>query len=210
MRFFEIDKRHVKCMFGIIGSPIEAFDEMRHEGMGSFALATLMYLLFFASVVASRQWTGYLFNMARVEALNIFTMMALSLGLIFLFIVANMAVCTLLDGEGSLSDVYVTTAYALLPFIMFTPPIILLSNLMSLSEGSYFALLTTVRFGWSFLLLFTGNMSAHQFTFKKTVFVGFLSAIGMFILLFLLFLAFALTTQFYEFIRTLYNEIIFR
>ena len=204
-----IEKHHVKNLFSIISSPIEAFEIMRHQGTGSLGLATTMYLLFFASVVASRQWTGYLFNYARVEHLNIFIMMALSLGLVALWIIANMAVCTLSDGEGSLSDVYVTTAYATLPFVLFTPAIIILSNLMTLEESTYYNLLLAVKYGWSFLLLFTGNMSAHQFTFKKTVFTSFLTVAGILIILFLMFLAFALTTQLIEFVRTLYNEILF-
>jgi hypothetical protein len=160
-------------------------------------------------VVAGRQWTAYLFNSARVEHLNIFIMMALSLGLVFLFIVSNMAVCTLSDGEGSLSDVYVTTAYATLPFILLSPPFILLSNVMSLGEGMYFALMNVVRYGWFLMLLFTGNMSAHQFTFKKTLFTMFLSAAGILILLFMMFLGFMLVTQLMEFGRTFYNEILF-
>ncbi|MCL2499816.1 MAG: YIP1 family protein [Defluviitaleaceae bacterium] len=204
-----IKKRHITGLFSILKSPIEAFDVMRHQGEGSLALATVLYLLFFAMVVAGRQWTGYLFNFSRVEHLNIFIMMALSLGLVFLFIIANMAVCTLSDGEGSLSDVYVVTAYATLPFILLSPPIILLSNVMSLGEGTYYGLMTIVKYGWFAVLLFTGNMSAHQFTFKKTVFTLLLSVAGILILLFMMFLGFALMTQLTEFIRTFYNEILF-
>jgi len=204
-----IEKQHVKWMFSIIGSPIESFDEMRHQGKGSLGLATFMYFLFFFMTVASRQWTGYLFNEARVDQLNIFIMMALSLGLVALFIIANMAVCTLSDGEGSLSDVYVTTAYATLPIILMTPAIIILSNVMTLGEGTYMALMNTVMYGWTGILLFTGNMSAHQFTFKKTVFTMLMSVVGILILLFMMFLAFVLVTELSEFFRTFYNEIMF-
>ena len=206
---FRVERYHVAGLFSILKSPIEGFDEMRHQGKGSHALATLMYLLFFASVVAERQWTGYIFNLSRVENLNIFVMMALSLGVLLLYIIANMAVCTLSDGEGTLSDVYVTTAYAMLPFVLFTPPIILLSNVMTLGESAYYSLMLTVQYGWTFVLLFTGNMSAHQFSFKKAVFTGFLTVIGILIILFLLFLTFALITQLMEFLRTIYNEILF-
>ncbi|MCL2188410.1 MAG: YIP1 family protein [Defluviitaleaceae bacterium] len=204
-----IEREHLRGLFSIIASPIEAFDEMRHQGKGSLELATLLYLLFFFAVIANRQWTGYLFNQAHVERLNIFIMMALSLGLVLLWIIANMAVCTLSDGEGSLSDVYVTTAYALLPFLLMTPVIVLLSNVMSLGEGTYYTLMNFVKFGWTGVLLFTGNMSAHQFTFKKTVFTSFLTIAGILIILFMMFLAFALVTQLYQFIRTFYNEIMF-
>jgi hypothetical protein len=69
--------------------------------------------------------------------------------------------------------------------------------------------MNVVKYGWCLALLFTGNMSAHQFTFKKTVFTMFLSAAGILILLFMMFLGFALMTQLYEFFRTFYNEILF-
>lgn len=205
-----IERDHVNWLFSIIKSPIEAFDEMRHQHKGSLELATVLYLLFFFMVVANRQWTGYLFNSAHIERLNIFIMMALSLGLVALWIISNMAVCTLSDGEGSLSDVYVVTAYALLPFIIMSPIIIVISNLLVHGEGTYYALLNIVKFGWTGILLFTGNMSAHQFTFKKTVFIAFMTIVGILIILFMMFLGFALVTQLYEFIRTFYNEILFR
>ena len=205
-----IEKIHVRGLFSIISSPIESFDIMRHQGQGSLGLATLMYFLFFASVVATRQWTGYIFNFSRVDQLNIFIMMALSLGLVLLFIVANMAVCTLSDGEGSLSDVYVTTAYATLPIILMTPIIIILSNMLSQGESMYYLLLNIVMYGWTGILLFTGNMSAHQFGFKKTVFTTFLTILGIMILLFMMFLAFVLVAELFEFVRNLYNEVTFR
>ena len=205
-----IEKIHVRGLFSIISSPIESFDVMRHQGQGSLGLATLLYFLFFASVVATRQWTGYIFNFSRVEQLNIFVMMALSLGLVVLYIVANMAVCTLSDGEGSLSDVYVTTAYATLPIILMTPIIIILSNMLSQGEAMYYALLNVAMYGWTGVLLFTGNMSAHQFGFKKTVFTTFLTIVGIMILLFMMFLAFVLVAELFEFVRNLYNEVMFR
>ena len=205
----KIEKYHITGLFSIVKSPIEGFDEMRYHGKGSLELATLLYLLFFFAVLANRQWTGYLFNEAHVEQLNIFIMMALSLGLVLLWVISNMAVCTLSDGEGSLSDVYVATAYALLPFILLSPPIIILSNLMSLNESTYYILMNIVKFGWTGILLFTGNMSAHQFTFKKTVFTSFLTIAGIIVILFMMFLGFALLTQLYEFVRTFYNEIMF-
>ena len=206
---FSMKKYHVAGLFSIIKSPIEAFDDMRHQGKGSLLLATIMYLLFFASVLAERQWTGYLFNFSRVDQLNIFIMMALSLGMILLFIISNMAVCTLSDGEGTLSDVYVTTAYALLPFVMLTPPIVILSNIMTFGESTYYTLMLIVQYGWTGILVFTGNMSAHQFGFKKAVFTTFLTLVGILIIIFLMFLTFALVTQLIEFLRTLYNEILF-
>jgi len=144
-----------------------------------------------------------------VDQLNIFIMMALSLGLVALFIIANMAVCTLSDGEGSLSDVYVSTAYAMLPIILLTPPIIIFSNLLSQGESMYYALMNIVMYGWTGILLFTGNMSAHQFGFKKTVFTTFLTVVGILIILFMMFLAFVLVSELYEFVRTLYNEVMF-
>jgi len=210
LEMLRIEKIHVRGLFSIISSPIESFDIMRHQGQGSLGLATLMYFLFFASVVATRQWTGYIFNFSRVDQLNIFIMMALSLGLVLLFIVANMAVCTLSDGEGSLSDVYVTTAYATLPIILMTPIIIILSNMLSQGESMYYLLLNIVMYGWTGILLFTGNMSAHQFGFKKTVFTTFLTILGIMILLFMMFLAFVLVAELFEFVRNLYNEVTFR
>jgi hypothetical protein len=180
---------------------------MRFRSEGSRELAVILYLLFFILVVAERQWTGYLFNYAQVEKLNILIMAALSLGIPLLWITANTAVCTLTDGEGSFTDVFIITAYALLPYILFSPALIAVSNWMVSVEGAYLNIFKTAQIGWTGLLLLCGVMTAHQYSFKKTVFTIFLTVAGMFIILFLMFLAFVLVQQLMEFLRTMAYEI---
>jgi hypothetical protein len=134
-------------------------------------------------------------------------MAALSLGLPALWVISNMAVCTLTDGEGSLSDIYIVTAYALLPYILLSPAGIILSNMLIGKEAAYFGIFQALQTGWMVLLLLCGNMTAHQYSFKKTLFTAFLTVAGIAIILFLLFLSFVLVQQLIEFFRTLTYEI---
>jgi hypothetical protein len=136
-------------------------------------------------------------------------MMALSLGVPLLWMVSNIAVCTLTDGEGSFTDVFIVTAYSFLPYILFSPALIVISNLMVQTEGMYLTIFKFIQTAWTGLLLFCGIMTAHQYTVKKTIFTIFLTVVGMLIILFLLFLAFALVQQLIEFVRTIANEIIY-
>lgn len=200
---------HIKGLFAILRHPIEGFEQLRYYANGSMAIATALYGLFFAAIVSERQFTGYLFNSARVEKLNILIMLAMSLGMLALWVIANMAVCTLTDGEGALSDIYVATAYALLPYVLAAPVYILLSNVLIQKEIAYLQVIQFVRIAWSFLLLMCGNLVAHQFTVKKTIGTALLTVCGMAIMLFLIFLTYSLVQQLLEFIKTIINEITF-
>ncbi len=204
-----ITKEHFKSLFSILRYPIEGFEEMRYRALGSRELAAVLYALFFALIVTERQWTGYLFNYAQVEKLNILIMAALSLGLPLLWIVSNTAVCTLTDGEGSFTDIFIVTAYALLPYMLFSPALTIVSNILVRDEGLYFTIFRFVQTAWTGVLLFCGVMTAHQYTVKKTIFTIFLTVVGMFIILFLMFLAFVLVQQLAEFARTVVYEIIY-
>ena len=202
-----VRKEHITALFSILRNPVDGFEQMRFRMRGSRKLATLLYVLFFIAIVAERQWTGYLFNFARVERLNIFIMAAMALGIPALWVISNIAVCTLTDGEGSLSDIYIVTAYAFLPYILLAPVSIIVSNVLINKEAAYYALLQMFQTGWTVLLLFCGNMTAHQYSFKKAVATVLLTIMGIIIILFLFFLSFVLIQQLVEFIRTIVFEI---
>lgn len=204
-----ITYNQLRGLFSILLHPIDGYEQTRFRMHGSMELATVLYILYFAATVCQRQFIGFIFNNSRVDRLNIFIMAAFAFGLPFLWIVSNMAVCTLTNGEGSLKDIYVVTAYALLPYVLLSPVLIALSNFFVAKESAYVALIELLQVAWTGVLILTGNMVAHQYTFMKTLITAAATIIGIAIILFLLFLAFNLVQQLFGFIQTIVNEITF-
>lgn len=63
---------------------------------------------------------------------------------------------------------------------------------------------------WAAALLFIGLMAMHQFSIPKNLVTILFSAVGIFIILFLLLLLFTLFQNVYAFILTIVNELMFR
>jgi len=202
-------KTKITALFTILFSPVTGYEEMRYKGEGAVLIAHVMYALFFLVTMTVRQFTGFLFNMARPERLNILIVFLTSSGLLLLWVIANMGVCTLANGEGSTADIYVVTAYATLPYILLAPVGLLLSHVLVFREELYVSAIKLIQFGWSGMLLFTGVMVAHQYTVKKTIYNILATILGIGVILFLVFLSFMLVSQFVVFMGTLLREIRF-
>lgn len=84
-----------------------AFEEMKFNKKGSVKYATLLLALFYVCSVVSQVGTGYLFKDKNLEDVNIFGILAGTVGLVIVWCVANWMLCTLLDGKGRFSEIWV-------------------------------------------------------------------------------------------------------
>lgn len=98
--------------------PFKGYGSLKEERKGSLPAALLLVGLFFLINVFARQATGFIFNTNRVDQLNIFVELIKTVGVVLVFTVANWAVSTIIDGEGTFKEVFVFTAYGLTPYIL--------------------------------------------------------------------------------------------
>jgi len=194
----------------LLTHPVEAYEEMRWNKKGSLLVANLILVCFFFATIASQQYTGFIFNRYRPEYLNIFSVFTITVGLFALWLIGNMAICTLTDGEGTFIDVWVNTAYALVPYIIFLLIATLVSNFIVMEEGVFYQLITGAGLLWTAMLLFLGLKTAHQFTLAKTITSVLLTLLAMVIIVFMILLTFSLIQQVVQFVTTVYDEIRFR
>jgi hypothetical protein len=128
--------------------------------------------------------------------------------LIFLlWCVSNWCITTLVDGEGSLQDIIITTAYALTPLILINIPLILLSNVMVLDEAAFYTLFDTISMVWFGFLLLIGILTVHQFSMGKTIVTIGIALLGMVVIVFIVVLLFALIQQFINFGILFFREL---
>lgn len=196
--------------FYILKHPIDGYEELRFNKKGSMLIANIILFLWFLLGVINDQNTGFIFNNIRPEDYNIIFKAVSTIGIFMLWVISNWSLCTLTDGEGKFKDIYITSAYALIPFVISYLPILFLNNVLTAEEGifiNYMALLVKI---YSVVLIINAIKSVHQFTLKKTIATIILTVFGILIIIFLGFLLFTLFQQVIDFIISIVNELLFR
>ena len=191
-----------------ITHPAEGFEDMRWKKAGSLKIAFAIVLLLFLAQIADGRLYGFQFGISYDKTLNIIPYIVKSIVLFGAWVVGNWAVCTLLDGEGTMKNICIYSAYALIPYIAQIFINVLLSHILIQDEAVFMQAIRIIGVGWSVILLFSAIKSVHQYSFGKTVFAIILTIVAMLIMLFLLVLFMSLIQHVY--ISTIYTEISYR
>lgn len=194
----------------VIVRPFDGFWDLKHERRGNAWAASTILALAIISMLFNKLYAGYFFNPYEPGNFHLFTELAGVLLPVGLWVIANWCVTTLLDGEGTMRDVYIATCYALLPIVLIYVPMTILSNAMSLDEAAYYSFFLGVANIWSLGLIFIGMMVTHQYTVLRNGVTAVLAIAGMAAIVFLGLLFYNLIQQIIGVAMNVYREVTFR
>ena len=202
-----LERKYAAPLFTLF-HPIDGFENLKLRKAWSLPLAFGLLTALFLALTASWFLTGFSFNQNRASDYNVFITLLQAYGIAFVWVIANWAVCTLIEGKGRLIDIFGTTVYGLLPFILSLLVCVVLSNGMTQEEDAFLYFIRVLGIVWSGVLIFTGFMSIHQFSFSKAVLSILLTLVGIAIMIFLAVLFVGLMQQVVSFIRSVWSEIV--
>ena len=133
------------CIF----PPVEGLEDLRWKKQGSLKIAMVIVFLLFVDMVADRQLTGFQFNTAYVKVFNVVPLLVQSVVYFFTWVIANWALCTLFDGEGTLKKICIYSAYALVPYIICSYISIFISNFIVEDEKIWMSAIYYLGLIWS-------------------------------------------------------------
>ena len=194
------------CVF----HPVEGFEDLRWKKQVSLKIAFTIVFLLFVAMVVDRQLTGFQFNENYVKVFNVVPLLVQSVVYFFTWVIGNWAICTLLDGEGTLKRILVYSAYSLVPYIVCTFIAVIFSNVLVQEESIWITAITYLGTGWSVVLMIQAMRAAHQYSFGKTLASIVGTLIAMLLILFLAILLLSLFQQVYVFGYSVYTEIAYR
>lgn len=124
-----------------------------------------------------------------------------------LWCIVNWSLCTLIDGEGRFSEIWIGTAYSFFPVMLSSVLCAVLSNVLTADERVFLTVIETGALLLTVLMLFISSMIIHQYSFQKTVFSMVLTVCGIAAVIFLLILCLSMFQQFGTFLGTIIKEL---
>ena len=131
-------------------------------------------------------------------------------GIYLLLVICCYLVCTITEGEASFKDMFIGAAYSLAPLLLLKPAVILMTNVLTYNEAFFIHMTNFVAYGWTGILLYLSIMYLNDYTGKKTMKVIILTLFTALIAVALLFVVYVLISQFADFSKSIYGEVVYR
>lgn len=196
-----------KFVFHILLHPADGFWDMKREKKGSLRVCILLLFFNFISMVIEEYGVGFIFDTSLGKTADIGFLLAVAVLPVFLFSLANLSITTFLEGEGTYKDIFMMACYAFTPMIIIRIVNTVLTNVFSLEEQTYIALLSTLSLFWVILLLFVGIMEIHNYSMSRTVASAVLSIVSMAIIIFLILLFLDMVSSLFGFGYSIFQEL---
>ena len=194
----------------VIMHPFEGFEDLRWKKSGSMLIAWGIVILLFIQQFAYSRYYGFQFYADYDKIFNVVPYIFKSFVIFLTWVVANWAMCTLFDGEGTMKRIFINSAYALVPYIVGYLIGTILSHFLVMDEFVFIELIQIFGLCWSFVLMISAMKAVHQFSFGKTLALILLTIVAMVAMLFLLTLLLTLFQQILIFVLSIYTELSYR
>ena len=121
----------------VIFHPFECFWEVKHRRKNTFAAANLLLVLYCLLITISNQTSGFLFNYVNPEERNVLMDVVSIVLPLIMWSVLNWALSTLLDGKGTMKEIWIATIYGMTPMIISVIPGIIISRFLTLMKACF-------------------------------------------------------------------------
>ena len=194
----------------VLVHPLDTYQDIKHLKKSSWLTASLLYLAVLIASVFEIYTTGFIFQTVNLSQFHLVIHSLTLLGGMFIFIFSNYLVATITNGEGFFKDVFVSTAHALVPYIILTPILAIISNGLTYNEWIVYQLLDGLRFVWSGTLIVLMIKEVHNYDVSALLKNVFLTFFTMLMLVLIGFLMYVLTSQLWNYVESIIQEVILR
>lgn len=173
------------------------------------ASLVIVILLFFGQIAYGRLY-GFQFGYPDDKTFSIVPYLVKSFVVFAAWVIGSRAVSTFLDGSGTAGGICISSARALIPYIIQLYVCVGLSHILVQDEAVFIQVIHFAGIIWTAALLFLAVMNIHGYTPGRTLFSILLTISAMLIMLFLLVLFMSLIQQVWVFASSVFTEITYR
>ncbi|MCR5594939.1 MAG: YIP1 family protein [Lachnospiraceae bacterium] len=190
--------------------PMDGYWDLTHEHRGTYAAANTILIITLIVRIMKLRYTSFIFMTVYWEEINIFLYLASVLFPLILWVLGNWGLTTLFDGKGRLGQVYMATCYGMIPYPVIQLPLMIVSNFITVDEGSFYAVLSAISLIYCALLIVTAMGQIHEFSGGKNLLFTVATIFAMLVMVFILMIFFSMITQGISYIVSLVREMLFR
>lgn len=198
----------LKTALMIMFHPIRGFTVIKEKREDfNYTPTLILFILILMARFIDIYYTHYPLSKLNPRETNLWTEFARMLIPLFTWTIGCYAMTTINEGKTVLKEQLASTAYAMLPYIVLTPIIALLSHFMSAKNSGLFYRLQFIKWAWVIILFFISTATMNEYKFWKTVGVCMLGILSVVIIWLLIGLFYSLGDQIVVFAKELVSEI---
>lgn len=200
-------RESLKLAAMVLFHPIAAFEYIKRKRETiSYLTIPVIILLALVVQIISIYGTHYPLSTVNLRNANIVFECAKILLPVVTWGVASYAMTTILDGETKFLEAMLATCYAIIPFLIITPLLTLLSRILEKGQsGLYYGIYGAMLF-WIVAMLLTALKEMNHYSVGKTAVVTLLSLFTMMLIWASTALLFSLSMQFITFVKEVIVE----
>lgn len=190
--------------------PFDGFWVLKREKRGNLLTANVLVILFLIIYIINIQFCGYLFMDGQPEDQTTLVSLIAAIVLMICYCVGNWCFTSLMDGMGTMKDIYISMAVSLRPYVAFGLVLTILSHVLSLEESFLYTTLNTILLIWVLALMIFGMMMTHDYMLGEGMKAVVLTIIGIALIIFLGLMFFNLIDDMVNFGKDIYRELLYR
>lgn len=202
-----VKNQKLRLAMTVLVHPVDNFSTIKEKQLSSVGISVCLLLIFYVTAVLKVLCGGFAFTYYDPSSFNSIWVLVKSAGAVILWIISNWLVCSLMSGNGKISEIITVICYSLIPLIINQVIQIVFTNVLLPDEATFLTIISAVAYLFFFVMLAMGTMVIHEYGFGKFIGTSIITVIGMAIIIFLIFLVVMLLQQLIGFISTVVMEI---
>ena len=206
-----LKRKHVKnytAAFRALKHPLDTFDDIRRGYYGSKVSATFYLIVALVTYILYISGKDFIYQYQAIEDIDINSHIIGFLSLTLLFVICNLLVTSINDGNGTLSHIYKVVNYSFLPLIMAMLLTVGLSYVLTYNEVFFLDIIMFVGTVWTLIQLFLGLNVVHEYTIRDNIKSLMITLLFMLIIVVILLIIIIMWEQVYLFLSAIVKEVI--
>ena len=200
----------LKYMFYFMRHPIDGCYGIKREGRVSVLSSNIILVTGIIFFIINKYFCGFITKTVREGQYDVLSDIGMIVIALVLVVSCNYLMCTINDGEGKFKAIYCSFIYSFGPYLVLTPFIFALSHVVTYNEEFFISFGTLCIIVWVAVLIVISIQEINNYTFKETVKIILLTLFTILIVCLLAFIIYVLWSQVFDFIQSLFGEVVYR